>query len=409
MCFSPQLAAAVAREGVSLVRRGQIPSVRREGDLQTCGPALVGQSLFLRRLLLDACEPARAGVHQLNAGRFQTQAIHKKVRVSGDAKRFRTELRPRSKCASEPVRRRVGVIVGATLRSVLQFAGVDVSRSCGRQMRHLVRFLEPVVAAVCRVEGDREVLASGLACHRVLREQRRHMDEAPSGTGSLRKSWLSRKGLKNVAMGVTASVLVAHHIAAQEGADAGSVARELEECCEHAERALRRWKVSDSSDAGLSINVIQAEARALGRARAACAAAADKARSHGLGRSDTLRLQLETMRSAAWPAGERCDEQTHDHLCARIAAGMPLGNSTMPSPMPISAAVPLSAISAESWLDHDDDAHDSDAEDAASSAASSQFSVSSLSSIASSCGSSDADAYECGYSEELFKFAFRIA
>ena len=190
-----------------------------------------------------------------------------------------------------------------------------------------MRFFEPVVGAVCRVEGDREVLASGLACHRVLREQRRYMAEARDAGGAVRRPWLSRKGLKHVAMGVTASVLVAHHIAAQEGADAETISSGLGECCEHAEDALRRWNVTDASDRGVSIEVLQAETRALGRARAAFTAAAEHALRHGLARSDALRLPLEAMRRAAWPAGERCDAESHDELCARIAAGLPLATT----------------------------------------------------------------------------------
>lgn len=398
MYFSPQLVELVAREGVSLARRGG-----------------VAQALCLRRLLLDACVPATGTVHRTTGAQSPVGAIRKKARVSDESRQPKKAAAARRAGAAVTNRRRVGVIVGATLRSVLQFAGVDVSRSCARQMRHLVRFFEPVVAAVCRVEGDRETLASGLACHRVLREQRRHMPETGDAQGGVGKSWLARKGLKNVAMGVTASVLVAHHIAAQEGADAETIASGLEECCEQAERALRLWNVSDSSDGKASEEVLLAEARALGRARAAFSAAAEQARLHGLGRTDALRLQLETMRRAAWPAGERCDAETHRNLCSRIAMGLPIGNNAMPAPMPATAAVPLSAISAESWLE-DDEASERDMDDGASSAASSRPSVSSLSSLASSAaGSSDAEAYErvvsptpSSYSDELLKFAFRI-
>ena len=282
-------------------------------------------------------------------------------------------------------------------------------------MRHIVRFFEPVVGAVCRVEGDREVLASGLACHRVLREQRRYMAEARDAGGAVRRPWLSRKGLKHVAMGVTASVLVAHHIAAQEGADAETISSGLGECCEHAEDALRRWNVTDASDRGVSIEVLQAETRALGRARAAFTAAAEHALRHGLAGSDALRLQLEAMRRAAWPAGERCDAESHDELCARIAAGLPLGNNAMPSPMPASASVPLSAIPAEAWLEDGSGGSEADMDDGASSVASSHPSVSSVSSHASSCDASDTELYERAvsptpgtFSDALINFAFRI-
>lgn len=405
MHFSSQLVETVAREGVNLARKG--------------GGA---QALFLRRLLLDASQPAGTSVHNCNARSSPTSAIQKKkLRVSGESRRVRegprTSAGARRAGAVEPSRRRrVGVVVGATLRSVLQFAGVDVSRSCARQVRHLVRFFEPVVGAVSRVEGDREVLASGLACHRVLREQRRHMAEARDAGGAVRKPWLSRKGLKNVAMGVTASVLVAHHIAAQEGADAETIASGLGECCEHAEAALHRWNVTDASDRGVSIEVLRAEARALGRARAAFTAAAEHAREHRLDRADALRLQLETMRRAAWPAGERCDAESHDELCARIATGLPLGNNAMPSPMPASASVPLSAIPAEAWLEDGSGGSEVDMDDdGASSAVSSHPSISSISSHASSRDASDTELYERVvsptpgmFSEALLNFAFRV-
>lgn len=390
--YSPHLVEVVAREGVSLVR-------------------VAGGALCLRRLLLDACQPAVGSVHSTVARQSPNRLIRKKERVSDESTKTRNSAAGRRAGTVKATRRRVGVIVGATLRSVLQFAGVDVSRSCARQMRHLVRFFEPVVAAVCRVEGDREVLASGLACHRVLREQRRHMHETSEARGATGKSWLSRKGLKNVAMGVTASVLVAHHIASQEGADADTISSGLDECCERAERALCRWNLSDSGDSSASCYVMQAEARALGRARAAFAAAAAQARLHGLGRSDALRLQLETMRRAAWPAGERCDAETHVDLCERILSGRTIGNTAMPAPMLDTAAVPLSAISADSWLEDASDASDRDMYDGASSGSQpSVSSVSSVSSFASTCGSSDTDpASPALYSDDLIKFAFNIS
>jgi hypothetical protein len=253
--------------------------------------------------------------------------------------------------------RGVGLVMGATLCSVLRFAGVDASKSCRRALRHLVRFLEPVVSAACRMRGERSVLLDGLACRNVLRQQRRRMRDAVLHAPGGGRTWLDRNGLQHVVMGATASVLVAHHIAAQEGADVYLIGDGLQSCCWRAEQALRQWNLSDSTHEEACTRALDAEVRALSRAQSAAEGAKRRAVAYGLGPAEALRLQLEAMRCAAWPAGERCDEEGHAQLCRRIEAGAPIGRRAQDGPFFHSAypctsvwSIPLSAIPASAWL-----------------------------------------------------------
>ena len=56
------------------------------------------------------------------------------------------------------------------------------------------------------------------------------------------------------------------------------------------------------------------------------------------------------MRAAAWPAGARCDAPHHDALCARLAAGLPVGDGASASAAGLTTSVPLAAIPSAVWL-----------------------------------------------------------
>jgi len=271
------------------------------------------------------------------------------------------------------------MIMGCTLRNVLAFAGVcggGPGLSYARALRVIVTFLDPLVAAIGRITGERDILASGLACHRVLRAQRRHLPEL-SGT----RDWLAKKGLENVAFGVTASVLTAYYVAAHNGGSVASIANGLEKCCRTAERILRHWKMETVEQAAEQVAIVDAEARALARACAACAGAALEAKRQSLSNVDALRLQFETMRAAAWPAGECCSAETHEQLCAKIASGVPL-NGGQAVAMPV-RCVPLSAIPSSVWTNE----RGSEASDGSQSTASSH-----TTSYTSTCSSASTSA-----------------
>ncbi len=315
-----------------------------------------GTGLCVRRLMLEP-----TGTEGRQTARVRQSGIAKRPRPSGGARR-RAGVHARSH----------GVIIGATLHNVLAFAGVNVHKgSCMRAMRMFVDFLEPTVAAVGRIHDtlDREVLSNGLACHRILRQQREHLFECRSarhagGSGDGKRTWLDRKGLKDVAVGVTASVLAAHYIAAANGASAQDIATGVARCCASAEKALANWQLTDGAQRDVHRAALDVEARALGRARAACEAAVQRAAEHDLPRRAALQLQLEMMRQAAWPAGEECSAATHARLCERIQRGFPIGDGGGFA-MPVTA-VPLSAIP-ESVRLATGDALDDDASSAGSS------------------------------------------
>ena len=199
--------------------------------------------LVVRRLLLRASLEPRV--------RGRTNPINKTARPSGGARRR----------GITPALPSIGVIIGATLENVLAFAGIDVRNgSCLRATRQLVHFLKPVVEAVRRIDGERDKLASGLACHRVLRSQRKAMSECR--LPSRARGWLDRNGIADVAVGVTASVLVAHYVAANNGESATNLTLGLERCCANAEAMLMHWNTAASEHSHENIAVLHAEARA---------------------------------------------------------------------------------------------------------------------------------------------------
>ena len=271
-----------------------------------------------------------------------------------------------------------GIIFGSTLRSVLDYSGVSPSKGESLQaLRHLVRFLTPAAAAVASVSGsDRVHLSHGLGVLRVCSKQSRFLPE--SGETQGQRSFLGRNGLRDVAFGATAAVLTAHYIMCALGANASTVADNLQRSSKSVDDLLGKWPTSSSAFGDAQIQALRSEARAIRRARAAAVAAASVAESQCLPKAAALHLQFEWMRAAAWPRGTPCNAETHATLCGDLASGKRVGDpEAEPLPLP---ALPLSALQSCSAAWMSTGACD-DSSDAASSRASSW-----ASSAASSCG-----------------------
>lgn len=251
----------------------------------------------------------------------------------------------------------VGAIFGATLKSVLEFSGVaPTKRASIAALRHLVRFLSPPRDALPRIHGnDSEHLLNGMGVHHVASYQRRLLPESIEPQHA--RSYLGRNGYKDVAFGATAALLVAHHLMSVLGSDAQGVAEGLQRCAREVDHQLTHWPTATSArHSEWHLVALASEMRALGRARTAAVAAASFAEANRLPRDEALRLQLERMRAAAWPSGERCDVESQPPLIERLMRGETLGSYAMPppaSPRPMA----LSALPGVAWLDtgRDDD------------------------------------------------------
>jgi hypothetical protein len=202
----------------------------------------------------------------------------------------------------------------------------------------------------------------------------------------MQRSFLGRNGLRDIAFGATAAVLTSHYIMSALGADAATVADNLQKSAKRIDELLGQWPVAGATvSAGSShIYSLRAEARAIRRARAAAVAAVAMANAQNLPKHAALHLQFEWMRAAAWPRGTACDADSHATLCGQIASGERVGDpEAEPLPLP---ALPLSALQSctAAWLDAG--VGDDSSEDGASSRSGSW-----ASSAASSYGSADGD------------------
>jgi hypothetical protein len=319
------------------------------------------------------------GAHSLHLRRL-VLAAEKRQRSSNGIRKQRTSVKAARLTSS------VGTIFGSTLKSVLDYAGVAPSKGQSLQaLRHLVRFLSPAATAVASVDGDDRLhLANGLGVHRVCGKQARLLPEAQES--QMQRSFLGRNGLRDIAFGATAAVLTSHYIMSALGADAATVADNLQKSAKRIDELLGQWPVAGATvSAGSShIYSLRAEARAIRRARAAAVAAVAMANAQNLPKHAALHLQFEWMRAAAWPRGTACDADSHATLCGQIASGERVGDpEAEPLPLP---ALPLSALQSctAAWLDGG--LGDDSSEDGASSRSGSW-----ASSAASSYGSADGD------------------
>ena len=334
------------------------------------GGAASAHPLVLRHLTVEKRMP-RAARSPVGAG------ISKRQRASGDQTGRSSYSSTR---AGRGATRAAGVVFGSTLKSVLQYAGVPLEkRQTRRALRQIARFLDPVAAAVCRIEGDREPLACGLLALHVVPAQCRALAESREPAGG--RSYIGRAGVKDVAVGVTVAVLAAHYVAAHSGANVETIATALDNAVSNARWHLQNWRHLSGSGEHMHVSAaaLRAEVRALDRARAGAHAAVRQAQLAGLDQVAALRLQLETMRQAVFPPGVRCDANSHAALCDAIAKGSPVGDAAVDS-QTLQAPVPLSAIPCDMWMQCGDDGSDAGS-----------ASVSSASSVASSFSSGQSD------------------
>ena len=277
-----------------------------------------------------------------------------------------------------------GTIFGSTLKSILDFVGVPLTRqSCVTSIRCLLRFFEPTSYAISTLYGnDKPHLNNGMGAFCVAKRQVKYMHELREA----KRSFLSRVGLKEMAFGATASLLASYHLLS-EGKDPNYPRdpRSMSLLCEQLvanakilDEMLGNWPAAinynTSNDCGMGggygarqpwenpiTEALHAEARCIRRARAAANAARVYSTVHFLSPKDTLRLHIEWMRAAAWPQNTPCDAETHSQLCADIVVGKashlysspsfssPSASSYSSSPSS-SSAIPLAALASNANL-----------------------------------------------------------
>ena len=305
--------------------------------------------------------------------------------------------KPRLGRAASRLTPSVGAIFGATLKSVLDYSGVEPrKRPLLDALRHAARFLAPAKPAMDQCAGaDRQHLADGLMAHHVASAQRRGLVENREAKGE--RSYLGRNGAKDIAVGATAAILVAHYLMSVLNIlDADAALAGLERSLARAGALLAGWPVGGGADDQWHVEALRAEERTLGRVRAAAAAATAAATAQRLPSCAVLQLQLDWMRAAAWPRGERCDAPSHLVTCTSLADGEPFGrrHDRLPGEaLPPLGTVPLSALPAAAWMSS-----------AASEASSSEDGLSDVHSVASSAASASSagsSAYDPAESSEL--------
>lgn len=221
-------------------------------------------------------------------------------------------------------------IFGTTLKNILDFSGVATNKKAETvaALHEMLQYLGPVGDAVGSVAGpDQPHLVNGLATHKVSCKQSKLLPECSCSGAADKNSWLRRTGLKNVTMGVTAAVLVAHYVMANTGSDPAEVTTNLGRCIGLARDLLDRWHISSIVKSSIHRAALGAEIRALERARAAARAAEAVALVTGLDRMTTLHLQLSYMRTAAWPSGTVCCAgPRHDRIIIKLRNGEPIAD-----------------------------------------------------------------------------------
>lgn len=308
---------------------------------------------------LQTCDVGAAAneSYQLHrTGHTGTLHLRRLVLSTGGRSRSASGVRKqRPSRAASRLTHSVGAIFGATLKSVLDYAGVSHRKhDVVDTMRHAARFLAPTKDALASATGvDRPHLVNGLMSESVATAQRRRLGECYEAQGA--RTYLGRNGLSGIAVGATAAVLVTHYLmSTRSDTDAVHVLSSLTDALARVDALLANWAVATNRDDDWHLQALRAEARAVGRVRAVAVAATGAARAQGLDPSTSLHLHFDWMRGAAWPRAARVDASTHVLMCEALAKGGVLDSAPsvalpplMPPPL---RALPLAALPASVWI-----------------------------------------------------------
>jgi len=245
-----------------------------------------------------------------------------------------------------------------TLRNCLQPASKDLMTCEGDDTRHLLR---------------------GFASHHAIRGQLPYISEFK---GSSRID--SRYGKKNVVLGISACVYFVITVLSQCADNSMAISMVTSVWLHRCLNILSHWKNGTNAYGLFQGMELQAERRALERAKAAVLHARSYGKELGLNTYNSVRLELAYMRKAMWPAGRKLDYDEQEGLLSWIESDQFRRDVEVPNhPRPqlnFTVNVPLSAIP---MLDSQrGDSNDGYSCDSASSSGSSLLSISSSTSDA---------------------------
>jgi len=216
-----------------------------------------------------------------------------------------------------------GVVFGCCLGSLVSYLAVP-GVSVAFIVRQIEAVLRPVAASALKTRGvDARVLCAGIASSRVLRAQLAFLtnDRLPS-------SLHSRNGNPTTVIGMCASIFVTFSILSSTllgSIDSKQVERDvvwmitrctLEQSLQVADDIAASAIPVDGWEAApaFEIAALDAEHRAIQRARCGVAAARAFSKTHGFAPISTFRKMLDWFARAAWPPGELLNERTHIEL-----------------------------------------------------------------------------------------------
>ena len=271
---------------------------------------------------------------------------------------------------------------GATLKTVLDFAGISIERKklVAEVLDDMAAFFNPVSESVAQVTGtDKGHLVNGLATRTVGRRQSKLLFECQVDK-KLRNTWLFKTGQANVTLGATAAILVAHYVLAVTGSQPKEVIDNLTRSINLTRNLLDLWNTSAFKDP-LYMDALGAEIRALERAKASAIAAEEVASAQKLDRLTALHLQLRYMRAAAWPAKAVCESgQSHLDNLDRLRSGASIKQDEVSTQEPVQQYQPVSILNKDlGKIGYRNEADDFESSSDATSSASSSSSWSSIS------------------------------
>ena len=232
-------------------------------------------------------------------------------------------------------------------------------------IKELSTQLQQVKQSMATMQGkDAPLLAQGLAALRIVGEQRKHMPELNAFKVD------SRKGHPGAAFGATAAIVAVFGIMAADPTGEASrhfaTDNSLSRVLACAEEHLKDWQPAY----GVRVPAehwasLQAERRAIERARIAAETADAACETRKLPPGEAVKLQLQMTAAAAFPSGGiKVDAETQAVLCEAARSGeqvQPLrATGAMHPPPPPSSVVPLSEISGEALVTGGADSRSSD-------------------------------------------------
>jgi hypothetical protein len=230
-------------------------------------------------------------------------------------------------------------VVGCTLGNLAEYCrGSGSVLKMTTFLAIVKKWLYPAGTSLQRSRGcDVSLLCTGFMTHRVLQIQGKRLLELKNV-----KAIDSRVGHVGIVVGACASILVcfACMVYTEPSVDfSAQFAASLRELVS----IVLNWRVGD----GLTfeyIQQIQAEARALERARAGVAWAQAKAVRDGFTVEESMQLQLLRFQRSAWPSNECLDAQNHAYVLEKIRYDELVSYESASTATVQNTVVPLSAL-----------------------------------------------------------------